>query len=94
LGRDKDEKLDVYDARVGGGFPEGETPPCGGEACAGPIAGPPAFPGAASSSFSGPGNAKPRPACRRGFARKHSKCVKRKHNHRARAAKRNRGVSR
>jgi hypothetical protein len=53
---DANDQLDLYDARVGGGIPSGETPPCGGEACRGPLAAPPAPPPLASSIFTGPGN--------------------------------------
>jgi DNA-binding beta-propeller fold protein YncE len=79
LPRDKDQQLDLYDARVGGGFEEAITAPCGGDACKGPITPPPPQPGAPSATFSGPGNPQPaKPSCKRGFVRKHGKCVKRK----------------
>jgi hypothetical protein len=61
LPRDKDEKLDVYDARVGGGFPEGEISACAGETCKGPITTQPTQPSVGSGEFSGSGNAKPKP---------------------------------
>ena len=57
---DKDEQLDLYDARaphVPGekvGFPEEVVSPCGGDACAGPV---------------GPGADPPR-GCQRGLCRR------------------------
>jgi hypothetical protein len=57
LPQDKDDQLDLYDARVDGGLSGGgETTPCGGEACKGPAAGSPPSQPPASSVFSGPGN--------------------------------------
>ncbi len=55
--------IDIYDARVGGGFPQpSTTPECEGEACQGPIS-PPEDPTPASSAFEGAGNvAEPPPA--------------------------------
>ncbi len=42
VGQDTDTNLDVYDARVDGGFPGPESPtPCAGEACQGPLSGAP-----------------------------------------------------
>jgi sugar lactone lactonase YvrE len=60
--QDTDGLLDVYDARVGGGFPAPPAPtaPCTGDGCQGQPAGAPASPVAATVSFSGPGNAIPR----------------------------------
>jgi hypothetical protein len=90
LGQDRDEQLDVYDARVGGGIAaEGETqnPECQGEACQ-PAARVPNDPTPASSSFSGAGNVK------EGVARKR-RCPKGKRkvrrNGRSRCAKASRG---
>lgn len=41
---DRDNGSDIYDARVGGGFPSGsEALPCAGEACRGPLSAPPAI---------------------------------------------------
>jgi hypothetical protein len=75
--RDKNEQLDLYDARIGGGFEEVAPAPCSPEACAGPIASPPAQPSAASKELSGPGNPKPK-RCKPGFVKKQGKCVKKK----------------
>jgi outer membrane protein assembly factor BamB len=95
LPRDKDEQLDLYDARVGGGFEEIVNAPCGGDACRGPIESPSPQQTAGTPGFSGPVNPKPKPACKKGFVKKHGKCVKKKHKkHHKRSAKRNRGGSR
>jgi hypothetical protein len=78
--RDKDEQLDLYDARVGGGIPEPQTPICRGDACKPPSSQPPTQPSSASSNFIGPGNPpqnKP-PKCKKGFVKKKGKCVKKK----------------
>ncbi len=93
--------IDVYDARVDGGFPAPAAPPaaCEGEACQGPLV-PPADSTPASSVFSGPGNLAPlltttkltvKPAvkrCRKAMVRKHGRCVKKRHAARKSAAKR------
>ena len=58
---DKDELIDVYDAREGGGFAaenEAAPGPCAGEACQGPQGTAPAQPQPGSSSYTGPGNPK------------------------------------
>ncbi len=77
---DGDERLSVYDARIGGGFPEPEPEPepCDATtegACQGSAQGDPAVPGAASAAFSGPGNP---PA---------SEAKQKKHKHKKRYAK-------
>jgi|GEM_PF-1293778 len=82
--RDRDDYLDLYDARVHGGIDEAVPTPCEGEACRGPVGESPAAGTPATSSFSGPGNPKPKPPCRKGKVRRHGKCVKkphRKHHH-------------
>jgi hypothetical protein len=81
---DTDQYLDLYDARVGGGFDEVKPTPCSGETCAGPAAPPPTVPGAGSFEFRGSGNPpKPDPICKRGFVKKNGKCVKKKHHKRS-----------
>jgi DNA-binding beta-propeller fold protein YncE len=77
--------VDLYDARVGGGFPQPVAKePCEGEACQSPPP-PPAYGTPASAAFSGPGDPKPgkgRKTCPKGKrkVRKGGKvrCVKRK----------------
>jgi hypothetical protein len=91
LARDKNEQVDIYDARAPRagdetvGFPEGETAPCGEEACKGPVAGAPPTQNAGSAQFSGPGNAKPPKA------KKHHKKQKKHKAKKKRSAKHNRG---
>ncbi|HEU4461606.1 MAG TPA: hypothetical protein VFR75_03320, partial [Solirubrobacterales bacterium] len=64
--------IDIYVAKVGGGFPPPPPPPapCEGESCQAE-ASPPAAPAPGSGSFVGPGNVKsekPKPKpCRKGF---------------------------
>lgn len=56
VSQDRDELLDVYDARVGGGVASGETAPCAGEGCKGVGAVARVFEPPASALFSGAGN--------------------------------------
>jgi hypothetical protein len=56
LPQDKNEQLDVYDARVGGGIATSEPEPCAGEACAQAPSPSPLLAFPASSLFSGLGN--------------------------------------
>jgi hypothetical protein len=69
--------IDIYDARVGGGFPPppAPQPPCEGEACQGPPS-PPAALTPGSAAFKGPGNL---PRKRKA---KHHKHRRRTHRHR------------
>jgi hypothetical protein len=74
--------VDVYDARVGGGYPQPSTPAaCEGEACQGPYA-PPKAPTPGSSTFNGPGNfqpkahKKPKPHKKKHRGKKHKKSQK------------------
>ncbi len=90
--RDKNQQLDLYDARAGGGFEEPEVSPCGGEACKGPVTSPPAQPSAGSAGFAGPSNPPPK-RCKPGFVKKQGKCVKKKHKKKKRGGG-NRGGSR
>ncbi len=81
--RDKDDQLDVYDARVGGGFPEDISPPCLGEACKGASSSAPATETPGSSTFSGPSNKKPHKhgKHRKHKSKKHKKAHKRSAQH-------------
>jgi hypothetical protein len=82
------EEIDLYDARVNGGFPETSLA-CTGTGCQGVPPAPPIFATPSSVTFNGVGNftqpahvvgkAKPKsksPKCKRGLTRKHRKCVK------------------
>jgi hypothetical protein len=55
---DIDANLDMYDVRVGGGFPDASdgAAPCVGDGCQGSPTPPPADPDPGSTQFSGPGN--------------------------------------
>lgn len=91
---DRDSYIDLYDVRVGGGFPEPPEParPCEGDTCQGQALVAPAAP-AVSSPNSGPGNRRSvrKPRCPRGKHRsvhkKKKRCVKtrkhRKHHQRS-----------
>ena len=84
LPSDRDGKMDLYDARVDGGFPTAkESPSCEAEACRGPIPPPPpASQSPGSSTFSGPGNEQPK---QKGH-KKHRKKKSHKKHKRARGA--------
>jgi hypothetical protein len=80
---DTDAASDIYDARIGGGFPAPKPAAricVDGEVCRGETTSAPAIPGNASTSFNGPGNpavSKPKPKkCAKGKVRRHGKCVK------------------
>jgi hypothetical protein len=80
--QDTDNLLDVYDARVGGGFAgENETAAseCRGEACQ-PTTNPPAAPNSGTSGFQGTGNVEPEKTrqCPKGKVRQKGKCVRQK----------------
>lgn len=76
--------VDIYDARVEGGFPYPQPKPglCEGESCQHPAAAPGAF--SPSSRAAGPGNPKHRKRCPKGKrkVKRHGKtrCVKKKHH--------------
>jgi hypothetical protein len=59
VGQDTDALRDVYDARVGGGFPAPAAEPSCSDVCQGAPSAPPSFPSAASSLFSGGRNLSP-----------------------------------
>ena len=89
--QDTDGVDDVYDARLGGGFPPPPAPAeaCAGDACQGPLTNPAPLlvPGSVSQAPGGnfaapvPATAttpKAKPAtCKKGFVKKKGKCVKR-----------------
>jgi hypothetical protein len=86
--------LSLYDARVGGGFPEPPPlPPCEGEeACHGGPVGPPAVSSPGTAHFEGPGNQAEKPlVCKKGLKKTtvHGRAVCRKvkkHHRRKRLA--------
>jgi len=93
---DGDERSSVYDARIGGGFPEPSSPPapcepdaegsCQGQGSAGP-----SVPGAASAAFSGPGNPSAQSAkAKKKHKKKAHKRKHKRHSKRARPANANR----
>jgi hypothetical protein len=90
VGADIDTNLDVYDARVGGGFPEPPPPPppCEAEACRATPEAAPSTPAPVSSSFHGPANQKsvhkkPKKHRHQKSKKKHSK---KKHSKKSRPA--------
>jgi hypothetical protein len=89
LGSDPNENYDLYDAREGGGFSEAsQAPDCEGEACKGPASAPPVGSSPATRSFQGPGNVVEAPIkCKKGFVKKHGKCVKKPHHGRKQNSK-------
>ena len=78
VAQDGDEAMDVYDARVGGGFSAATPPPCGGEACRPPVTPAPAiYQAPPSATFAGPGNP-PQPAGQPSTVKPSKKKAKRK----------------
>jgi hypothetical protein len=90
LPSDTDDLIDLYDARVGGGFPEGEgsSSECRGEACQSSPT-PPVTSAPGSSSFQGSGNEQAtRPAmCPKGKIKKNDKCVEKQKKSRSSSKK-------
>jgi hypothetical protein len=83
VGQDKDELIDVYDARVRGGIPSQSKPPsaiCEGiEACRPHPSAPPASESPSSAGFSGPPNPRPTRPHRKGKKKHHKKKHHRAH---------------
>jgi hypothetical protein len=80
LKADRDERYDVYDARVGGGFVESAAAaPCQGEACQ-QVAPPVSLVRPSSSSIAGepPTNAAKRTKCKAGQVKRGGRCTKKK----------------
>lgn len=75
VGGDPDKLTDLYDARVGGGFPEPPPPPtpCSGDNCRNPLSSQQDGSSPATAAFSGPGNQhrKPKHKHRRRHHKKH-----------------------
>ena len=94
LPADGDNALDAYVARIEGGFPTPVPPvPCQAEGCQEPFGPRPGDQGASSEGQT-PGNVTEPPACKKGFARKQGKCVKRhakKHRRHVKRANHKRG---
>jgi hypothetical protein len=99
--QDTDTDLDLYDARVDGGFPAPLSllPSCQGDSCQGPLTGAPVLL-SPSSEFQAGGNppssetpvpaVKPKPkakACKKGYVKKDGKCVKKPKAKKAKAKK-------
>ncbi len=85
LPQDGDTAEDVYVARAGGGFPNPAKPtecdPLQEGSCQTGTAPPQAPPPPASASFSGPGNPSGPAKCKKGFARRNARCVKKQRKH-------------
>lgn len=83
-GWDRDNSVDIYDARSGGGFaePAAQPPACEGEACRGAVTAAPAASGAGTAVFEGPGNPKPKHANKRRKHRKRHHKTHRRHSKR------------
>jgi hypothetical protein len=97
VGWDVDDNVDIYDSRIGGGFPEppAQPPSCEGEACRGAGSSVPPPSGAGTAVFQGPGNSpstsKRCPKAKREVKRKGKvSCVtKKQHNRSAKRHHRN-----
>lgn len=94
VGQDKDELLDVYDARAAGGIASQNPPPAppaceAAEACHGPGAIPPSEQSAGSASFAGPTNPKPKQgrAKHKGKGQRKHRTNKHKHHAKGRAVR-------
>jgi hypothetical protein len=92
---DKDQLVDVYDAKVGGGLASQNEPPppppCEGGTCRKGTNTPPSTPSAGTASFSAPATP-PVKRCPKGKVRKRGKCVKPKPKPRKHRAKQRAGA--
>jgi hypothetical protein len=101
VGWDKDNLIDVYDARVGGGLPEPPSQPaaCEGESCRGASPAAPESSGAGTAVFQGPGNATDnvRKACPKGKRKVRragkTRCVKPRSTRKGKQRNRNRATN-
>lgn len=102
--QDRNGKVDVYNARVNGGFPESSLA-CTGAGCQGVPPAPPVFATPPSVTFSGvgnfpgghgpnPGPPKKRVKCSRGKKLTHGKCIKPRRKKKAKKASHNRRAKR
>jgi hypothetical protein len=99
VGQDKDELLDVYDARVGGGIaaqsPPAPPPPCEGtDSCHGPIPAPPGESSPSSQTFVGPGNEVPKKSNKKAKKPKKKHKAKKKHKKQGHRGKARAGAER
>ena len=91
---DTDPLVDIYDARIDGGFPPPTPapPPCdlNTGACEGQGTDPGSGAGPGTPNFTGPGNPTPNRACPKGKVRQGNRCLARHHHKRKRHHKRHR----
>ena len=71
--------MDLYDARVGGGFEFSAQEPCLGEVCRGASSAAPELQSPGTAGFSEPIST-PKPGCRKGSVKKRGRCVSKKKN--------------
>jgi hypothetical protein len=105
--QDEDDLIDVYDARVNGGFTAPVPPECSGTGCQGIPGSPAIFATPSSVTFNGVGNftepvgapAKPKPKtktkkpkCAKPKKLAHGKCVKTKHTGKKTSTRKNRAT--
>lgn len=89
VGADKDELIDLYDARVGGGFPEPQPPvECEGEACQ-QASGSPGQPAPSSMNLPSENSSTParRHGCKKGKVKRSGRCVKKRKSHKGKKHK-------
>jgi hypothetical protein len=88
LTQDVDTQYDIYDARERGGFPALAKPSaCEGDACQGPAPPSSSSPTPSTPHFSGPANPKPSTKCKKGFVKRHGKCVKQQKSKKSKSLK-------